>query len=69
MKSKNKLMKKRDDITLLGPKKRDDITLLGPKKRDDITLLGPKRNSVMALLDICSNYAHDNDIKLLVNLS
>ena len=29
---------------------------------DDITLLGPTRNSVMALLDICSNYAHDNDI-------
>ena len=25
---------------------------------DDITLLGPTRNSVMALLDICSNYAH-----------
>ena len=24
---------------------------------DDITLLGPTRNSVMALLDICSNYA------------
>ena len=44
VKSKNKLMKKRDDITLLSS-----------KKRDDITLLGPKRNSVMALLDICSN--------------
>ena len=29
---------------------------------DDITLLGPTRNSVMALLDICSNYAHDHDI-------
>ena len=29
---------------------------------DDITLLGPTRNSVMALLNICSNYAHDHDI-------
>ena len=29
---------------------------------DNITLLGPTRNSVMALLDICSNYAHDHDI-------
>ena len=29
---------------------------------DDITLLGPTRNSVIALLDICSNYAHDYDI-------
>ena len=29
---------------------------------DDITLLGPTRNSVMVLLDICSNYAHDHDI-------
>ena len=29
---------------------------------DDITLLGPMRDSVMALLDICSNYAHDHDI-------
>ena len=29
---------------------------------DDITLLGPTHNSVMALLDVCSNYAHDHDI-------
>ena len=29
---------------------------------DDITLLGPTCNSVMALLDICGNYAHDHDI-------
>ena len=29
---------------------------------DDITLLGLARNSVMTLLDICSNYAHDHDI-------
>ena len=29
---------------------------------DDITLLGMTRNSVVALLDICSNYAHDHDI-------
>ena len=29
---------------------------------DDITLLGPNRNSVMALLDMCSNNAHDHDI-------
>ena len=25
---------------------------------DDITLLGTTPNSVMALLDVCSNYAH-----------
>ena len=29
---------------------------------DDITLLGPTRNSVIALLDICSKYAHDHNI-------
>ena len=32
---------------------------------DDITLLGPTPNSVMTLLDICSNYAHDHDIILI----
>ena len=31
------------------------------------TLLDPTRNSVMALLDICSNYAHGQDI--IFNLS
>ena len=29
---------------------------------DDITLLDPTRNSVMALLGVCSSYAHDRDI-------
>ena len=28
---------------------------------DDITLLGPTRNSVMALLDMCRNNAHNHD--------
>ena len=35
---------------------------------DDITLLGPTRNSVMALLDICSNYMHMIMILFLVHL-
>ena len=34
---------------------------------EDVTLLGPKLISVMALLDICSNYTHDHDI--IFNLS
>ena len=32
---------------------------------DDIALFCPTRNSVIALLDICSNYAHDDDIILI----
>ena len=42
------------------------LTITGdPVYADNITLLGPTRNSVMALLDICSNYAHDHDIVLI----
>ena len=32
------------------------------KYADDITLLGATRISVIALLDVCSNYAHDHGI-------